>query len=577
MFTDEPHFSFKSLFVPFTTLKASLYIIIIGLLVFGNMLFNGFVWDDKTFIILNPDVYTLNIPYLFGQNLFNDTVYYRPIPATYFATLYSLFTTNPFPYHVLQLMLHILNTILLFKFLSSFFKKSTSFVLSVIFLVHPMQVESVSYIAQTVSPLFFFFGILAMMGLKKINTFRLTKFSGLLLLAMLTKETGIVFIFICNLYIFLYKKSKLLLIAATSLFAVGIYLLIRFFIGHVYFAKSMLIAPIANIPLQERLLNIPSVIFYYFKTFFFPLNLGINQHWIITNPTLSNFYLPLFYDLLIALLIFFIGLLCFKKSKVMFKTYIFFIAWLLLGLAFHSQIAPLDMTVADRWFYFTIVGLLGILGVVFELLPKNKLIYRQILLVLAIIFICAISIRTMIRNTDWQNAIKLYTHDIAIDDNFDIENSLGWEYIQSQQYNLAEYHIKRSIDFWPEWDKNWYNLGVAYHYSEKTDLAKNAYQTALKHNPDYVQVQENLGYLLTYYYNPNDAKVFLTKALKKHPQRPKLWYFRALANYKLGKIDDAKADIAKAYNLNPYDPTIANIYTQMMNNVPIEFQNSQKK
>src|SRR5438477_339582 len=137
------------------------------------------------------------------------------------------------------------------------------------------------------------------------------------------------------------RMSKLLLVAVTSLLAVGIYLLIRFFIGNVYFAKSLLIAPIANIPLQERLLNIPSVIFYYFKTFFYPVNLGINQHWIITSPTLNNFYLPLLYDLAIALLVLWIGLLCLNKSKVMFKTYIFFTAWLLIGLASHSQIVPL--------------------------------------------------------------------------------------------------------------------------------------------------------------------------------------------------------------------------------------------
>ncbi len=107
-----------------------------------------------------------------------------------------------------------------------------------------------------------------------------------------SKETGIVFLFLGNLYTFLYNKSKLLLVAVTSLFAVGIYLFIRFFIGNVYFAKSLLIAPIANIPLQERLLSVPSVIFYYFKTFFYPVSLGINQHWIIRTPTFNNFDHP---------------------------------------------------------------------------------------------------------------------------------------------------------------------------------------------------------------------------------------------------------------------------------------------
>src|SRR5579862_9128553 len=87
-------FSFKDLFVPFTTAKAITWIIIIGFIVYGNMLFNGFVWDDKTYIVNNIDIRTLNFFQLFGPNSYNSFGFYRPLAAIYFALLYAFFGEN---------------------------------------------------------------------------------------------------------------------------------------------------------------------------------------------------------------------------------------------------------------------------------------------------------------------------------------------------------------------------------------------------------------------------------------------------------------------------------------------------
>src|SRR5260370_28504858 len=116
-------FSLKSFFVPLTTLKAINIIVIVGLIVFANSLFNGFVGDDKDYIVNNPFTHTVNLAVSFGTNGFNIVGQYRPIPATYFSILYALFGTTPFPYHLLQILLHVAATTLLYilfrKFLSS--------------------------------------------------------------------------------------------------------------------------------------------------------------------------------------------------------------------------------------------------------------------------------------------------------------------------------------------------------------------------------------------------------------------------------------------------------------------------
>src|SRR5438309_11124811 len=89
-------FSFKQLFIPLTTKKATIIITIVGFVVFFNMLFNGFVWDDIYYIVSNPQIHTLNIMHLFSANLFNSAGYYRPIPAVYFSSIYMLFGKHAF-------------------------------------------------------------------------------------------------------------------------------------------------------------------------------------------------------------------------------------------------------------------------------------------------------------------------------------------------------------------------------------------------------------------------------------------------------------------------------------------------
>lgn len=74
-------FSFKNFFSPLTNTKAITIISVVGFIIYANMLFNGFVWDDKTYVLTSVTSYGFNITKLFGSNVFNSFGYYRPIPA----------------------------------------------------------------------------------------------------------------------------------------------------------------------------------------------------------------------------------------------------------------------------------------------------------------------------------------------------------------------------------------------------------------------------------------------------------------------------------------------------------------
>ena len=111
---------------------APLALVVIGLALYASCFTHPFVWDDEEQILANNSITSLsNIPEFFLGSTFNSGgsanltgLYYKPILTTSYALLYSFFGTNPFGYHVFQVLLHISNALLLFYFLRNFFHQN---------------------------------------------------------------------------------------------------------------------------------------------------------------------------------------------------------------------------------------------------------------------------------------------------------------------------------------------------------------------------------------------------------------------------------------------------------------------
>ncbi len=170
----DEEFSLKQYFVPFTNVKAVSFIILIGFIVFANSLVNSPVLDDNRYIFNNPDFQSFNILNNFEPNMFNTIGQYRALTSLFFNIESQLFHDSVFFFHVLQISLHILNTILVYFVFRRFFtQKFLVFLLSILFLIRPVQTESVSYISSSGSELFFVFGFLAfLISIQKTVTFK---------------------------------------------------------------------------------------------------------------------------------------------------------------------------------------------------------------------------------------------------------------------------------------------------------------------------------------------------------------------------------------------------------------------
>lgn len=559
----EQEFSVKHYFAPFTTSKAITWIVIIGFTVFANMLFNRFVWDDTVYIVNDIQVHHINLINSFAVNYFNIAGQYRPLVDFYFSLLYCLFGTTPFFYHLLQLLLHIFCAIILYLFFSEFMEKKIAFISAIFFLIHPIQVESVSFIAQTTSPLFFLFGIIPLFIVrkKKLDKKELIQIYCFSLLSLFAKETGILFIFLMLIYALLFAKVQIKKLALIAFCSVTTYLFIRLIVNNIDFSPRSLV-PIAVATLQERLITMPAIMFYYLKTFFFPFVLSIDQQWTVMSLTFSGFYLPFIIDTVFLLLLGIFGVSLYKKNKQEFKTYIFFVSWFILGMGLLFQIFPLEMTVADRWFYFPLAGLLGILGV---LLQTSKGFWKRHVFLGTIIILLVssfLAIRTIIRNNDWKDNLTLFTSAAKTEDNYDIEENLGYEFFENKNYAQARNHYQSSVNYRPI-EPNLMKLAGADLGLRDITAAKENYALAFQAQsfPIYdsklhsLSSYEVYGYILVLTGSPVKAEQLIQQGFMEYPNQPVLWYLEALAQYKIGNMKQAITAARILYQLLPTDIT----------------------
>jgi len=207
-------------------------------------------------------------------------------------------------------------------------------------------------------------------------------------------------------------------------------------------------------PITERVFTMPAILFFYLKTFFFPKDLTVDQKWLITHQGIQ-FYLPLFIDTVFLIGIILFGVWIYRTRKVHFSLFLFFTLWFLVGIGFHMQLLPLDMTVADRWFYFPMVGLLGIIGVGLNttLLRTDKV--KSTVIIACFLLIGILTMRTIARNTIWYNEITFRSNGaqegdaIPMYDDYLNEEKQGLELMDKGMMEQAVPHFVKSIELNP--------------------------------------------------------------------------------------------------------------------------------
>src|SRR3989344_1602972 len=554
-------------------------LIVVPLIIYFPSLFNSFVWDDEEQVVNNVFIQNLsNIPYLFTSSTFNtggaglSGFYYKPLMPLAFTFNFFIWKTNPFGFHFFDLIFHIINGILvciLFKKLfnppahsglspsgsktgGQKFKyyKTFSFILSFLFVIHPANTESVAYISSTQELLYTFFLVLSLiftinfLNKKRVSLKSLFFINLFILFSLLSKESGLVTIPLVIAFAFLFYRSKTAVIGISSFITFIFYLILRFAIAKTPVFQHSSIIPIANANFLDRVKTIPFELFSYIRLMFFPKDLFVAQHQVINNIYDSRFYI----SFVVALVFLFFLTFVFLKSRS--KLYLFFLLWIIFSFSILLNIYALDMTVAERWLYGPMIGMLGLFGFfILDIIKKNEKM-KNYILIFFLIIIPVLTIKTFIRTMDWKNNLTLFSHDERyVNDSFDLQNNLGVALFRNNDMKNAKKHFEKSVSLSPKWWTSYNNLGVIYQRDGNINMAKKLYEVSIK-NGDYYLAYENLAEIKYKTEKPKDVLPFIESSLSRLPYNEVLNKIAAITYYQTGATESAKLYAQRTYLIN---------------------------
>jgi len=521
-----------------------LFIAIFVFILYGNCIKNNYSLDDDIVTATQPTYHNntriekgiSGIPTLFTTRHVESTKQsygYRPLTLATFALEYSLFKSNPHISHFLNVLLFVLTGLLLFKILKNLFSQYHvlfPFLVTLLFLAHPLHTEVVNSIKNRDEILCFFFGISSVHF--AIKYFEIKKIWAILCsammlwLAFLSKETAIVFLPLIPLTIYYFKPvrlPKLILSALLVILTLLIFNLTRMFLLHgapvdrVYvFTENPLFY---EINIYNRLFPGLYALGYYLKLLFIPYPLSAYYGY-DAIPMADHTYISVWISLIIYLALGIFALIKLPKKNILSFGILFF----LVGIVPYSNILrPAVGIVAERFAYtaslgFCIVIVWLLLGIFKIPLTEKKIDLNKILkpaFIFSMILILGIySGMTIARNNKWKDILTLLRNDVKHFDNsynlhFLLVNTLGPMIadapsgIQKNQmieealvhYRSIAKIVESGISKYPSDYISRNNLGTIYvNYLQDAGTAKKLFKEAIAAKPDYVEAHYNLGF-----------------------------------------------------------------------------------
>ncbi|MFA5929155.1 MAG: tetratricopeptide repeat protein, partial [Candidatus Margulisiibacteriota bacterium] len=561
-----------------------LSIFIIILVAFGvsaNSLLNSFTYDDADQVLENklitnikyvPDIFLSNV-WSFKEQMSSN--YYRPLMHIVYMFNYHLFGLKPWGYHLTNILFHTGCSVLVLLIVLFLIKRankdelSTDHVLvafsaALLFAVHPIHTEAVTWVAglPEVSFSFFYLGALYLY-MKTAGAW--SKYYWLsvsfFLLAMFCKEPAVTLPVLLFVYDLSFCKkipvpgpksvrsmdpclAKLSLVRYLPYLAViAIYLIFRLIaLGG--------IAPTAprhaDLKFFSYIINIFPLFVQYLQKLVWPLDL--NAHYVL-HPVRSIMELPGLIALVISLGF---GLALYFAKK--FNGLLFFGMCLILLPLIPVLYIPVlgENTFAERYLYLPSVGFFIVLSVlalgILDKFGKRTLIASLIILASVYTF------GTVKRNMIWRNDLVLWTDTVRKSpDSAIAQNNMGIAYQREGQFDKALEHFTTALKLDPKKVKAHNNMCVIY-------LKMGSHDEALSHAEAAMRISAGPDEY-TNLANVYQGKGELAKALACYlhaielaPEAPDAHANLGLLYYKQGSIDEAIKHYKLALAASPNAP-----------------------
>jgi Tfp pilus assembly protein PilF len=238
-----------------------------------------------------------------------------------------------------------------------------------------------------------------------------------------------------------------------------------------------------------------------------------------------------------------------------------FVGWLWYLIAMLPMIGIVQVgrqAMADRYAYLPFVGLflLAVWGCahLFTVLKLSKLAVGGI----AAVVLIGLSSATFLQVRYWDDSFTLFSHAVAVTARNGVaEDNLGTALMQMGRADLAMPHFEAAVEFTPQLSTAHYNLGVLRQQQNQLAAAKYEYELALKYSADPVEIAQahgNLGFLLMELNHLSGANEEFSAALQVNPDKQNCMVGRGIVEYRQGNLDAAARDLSRAAQLAPSAP-----------------------
>ncbi|HEY1661143.1 MAG TPA: tetratricopeptide repeat protein [Verrucomicrobiae bacterium] len=520
----------------------------------------GFVWDDDVLCVANPLIKSPHGWYEVWTT--KKTPDYFPVMSSAFWVQWRMWGMNPSGYRIVNALLHALDAILLWRILCWLMpgQGTAAKLAAAIFALHPVNVESVAWIAElknTLSLMFFCLSLLAYLRFDRKEDWKWYFLSFAAFLLALLSKIEVAPLPCIILGIAWWQRDRIgwddlintipFFVAAFALGLVSIWFQNHVAIGH---------DVVRTDNFWSRLAGAGWAVWFYFYKTVLPINvMPIYPRWHI-DPANVLSYLP-------GILLVLGFVLCWVYRAKWGKAVLFGLGYAVLmflpALGFLNIYFFRFSLVANHWQYFSVIGPIALVSVglveLSKLFPQDKILRPLFCGVLLLI----LGALTWENAGVYKNSETLWT--TTLDKNPDCfigHNDLGFVMLERGETTNALPHFRRAVELQPDDEASQKNLGSALLQEGNVDDAITQFQIALNLRTNDVGAMNNLALAYSRQGKMSDALAEYEKALAIQPDDAGVHHNYGMALFRLGRVDEAMAHYQKAMATQPNDPELHN-------------------
>lgn len=558
----------------------------------------GYIWDDDSSLHENKLIASSDGLCKFWFS--TKAIDYWPLSATTLWFEWRIWGNNPHPYHVTNIILHGLATVVLWRVLKQLnFSNAGAFLGGLLFAIHPVTVASSAWIAErknVLSMTLYLFSILAYLRFEDQGRRKWYALALLAAAAALLAKTSVVALPVVLLLLSWWRQKSL---TSRTVLRTAPFFLISFVLGLVtiWFQHNNAISGVVVRPegVASRIASVGWVIWFYLYKIVVPVNLAmVYPRWHVDGGNILS-YVPLMLLIACFLALWHYREVCGRGPLVALGSFVIVLAPVvgLVDMAFARY-----SLVADHLQYPGMPGIIALIAAgwaaawswaqrtskrpltvgitvvtVAIVLTLVTLTWRQAQVFKSAESLWNHNIRLNNRawvahynrgtiygeRKDYDLAIKDYTRAIELRPDYtEAYNNRGWVYGNKHDYDREIQDCTKAIELKPDYADAYNNRGSAYGGKGVFNLAIPDYAKALDLKPEDADVYYNLGVAFSRIDDHNRAIQYYAKAIEIKPNFAAAYNNRGISYAAINAHDQAIRDYTQTISLKPDNADVYN-------------------